>query len=211
MSTQRSLRTVHLSIFLAVALAGPAAAQTVVSTSWTGSATGEWCDATWSNGVPNNGGGTELAVTISEPATVSIAVNNGGPTIDSLNLSAATSGTLTVNNGSGLRVTNANAGGITVAANNTIQVNSSLFLNGSTFTQGGGTINGIQALGGGVTLTNASTINGAGTSANGSGGIGTQENPLALANQSGGLIDANVSGQTLQVQLGGASTNAGTL
>src|SRR5581483_7825709 len=219
MSTQRSLRTVHLSIFLAVALAGPAAAQTVVSTSWTGSATGEWFDATWSNGVPNNGGGTEFAVTISQPATVSIAVNNGGPTIDSLNLSAATSGTLTVNNGSGLRVTNANAGGITVAANNTIQVNSSLFLNGSTFTQGGGTItlaagganNGIQALGGGVTLTNASTINGAGTSANGSGGIGTQENPLALANQSGGLIDANVSGQTLQVQLGGASTNAGTL
>src|SRR5579884_3760876 len=124
---RRCWQPLCLAVVLAAALAGPAAAQTVVSTSWTGAATGEWFDSTWSNGVPNNGGSTEFAVTISQPATVSIAVNNGGPTIDSLNLSAATSGTLTVNNGSGLRFTNANSGGITVAANNTIQVNSSLF------------------------------------------------------------------------------------
>ncbi len=200
-----------IAIVLAAAQVRPAAAQ-VTSVSWTGAATGSWFTNTnWSGGtVPNNGApvGSEYAVTIGGPTDVNVTLDSNA-TIDSLNLSAP-NGVLSIA-GTQLTVTNANSSGITIGTGDSIQVSSNgiLALGGNVFTQGGGSITlgsggSIRATADGQTLTNGSTINGAGN-------IGVNGSNLVLVNQAGGLIDANVSAGTLAIDPTGASSNAGTL
>ena len=102
----------------------------------------------------------------------------------------------------------------TITNNGTITfaTNGVLFLAATTTLGGSGTVtlpnNGssIRAATTGLTLTNASTING------GSGnGIGVLGSALIVTNQSTGLIDANISGANLALAPAAGSTNAGTL
>ena len=186
------------------AATGPARAQ-VTSVSWTGVATGNWfTGGNWSgSAVPNNGApaGSEYAVTIGGPTGVNVTLDSNA-TIDSLNLSA-TNGVLSIA-GTRLTVTNANSSGITIATGDSIQVSSNgiLALGGNVFTQGGGSITlgsggSIRATADGQTLTNGSTINGAGN-------IGVNGSNLVLVNQAGGLIDANVATGTILIDPTGA-------
>ena len=99
-------------------------------------------------------------------------------------------GTIT-NNGT---ITNPNntlqvtGGDVTLTGGGTVTMSSDAFFNEST---------------GGLTLHNVNNL------IEGSGQLG--QNGLALDNQSGGTVNANVSGQTLTLNGGGAVTNAGLL
>jgi fibronectin-binding autotransporter adhesin len=199
-------------------LCGTAPAQSVIGASWTGGANGSWFSTNgmgqainWSTiNVPNNGtpSNTEYAVSITGPSGVTVTAESSA-TVDSLNFSVP-NGVLSITGNIGF--TNNNAGGVFIAATDSIQISGSgtLLVYGNLPVSGGGniTLGGSNTnIGGGfqhLTLTNASTIQG-------TGNIGVNGDSLILANQSGGLINANVSGQTLTVALATGSTNAGTL
>ncbi len=177
--------------------------------SWTGG-TGDWNDAgDWSGGVPNS-------------PTQSVCITNGtmgAPSVVNLNIDASindlqlgTFDTLNFDPGTVLEVfgtqiinagqINVNSGGgqnavLELANNVTLSGNGTLTLANSGM---GGTAIIYQASGG-LTLTNQSTIQGAGT-------IGF--NGLSLINQ--GVVDANTSGQTLElVSMTNGVNNAGGL
>ena len=212
-----------VAVLVAVFLTNAADAQTIVNSSWTGPASGTWfANGNWSpTGAPNNTSNTQFAVTINQPATVSVGVDIGSFTVDSLNLAAATSGLVSIG-GNGfiesLTITNQNSAGITLAANNTIRVLSTgtLFLGttvdfSGSLIQGAGTVN---LTGGKITnttanvgLTNSATINGTGSIGN-SPFAGTGD--FILDNQAGGLIDANSASNNLGLFIRGASSNEGT-
>ena len=85
-----------------------------------------------------------------------------------------------------------------------------LVVDGTVTFQGGGTVEldftsyKIVAGAGGGTLDNQTTIEGAGQ-------IGNNDGLLALNNQAGGTIDADLSGQQIVLDTGNTVTNAGTL
>ncbi len=89
--------------------------------------------------------------------------------------------------------------GIVVAANGTLQFEvATLELTGS---------GGVLLTGGTITGTGSNTFDNDGNNIAGYGSI----TKLALQNEGGGIIDANVSGQTLTIQTGNTISNAGLL
>jgi hypothetical protein len=89
--------------------------------------------------------------------------------------------------------------GIVVAANGTLQFEvATLELTGS---------GGVLLTGGTITGTGSNTFDNDGNNITGYGSI----TKLALQNEGGGIIDANVSGQTLTIQTGNTIGNAGLL
>ena len=177
--------------------------------SWTGG-TGNWNDAVdWNGGVPNS-------------QTQSVCITNGtmaAPSVVNLNIDASindlqlgTFDTLNFDPGTMLEVFGTqiiNAGQINInsggGANAVLELANNVTLSGAgtltlANTGGGGTAIIYQAAGG-LTLTNQSTIQGAGT-------IGF--NGLSLINQ--GTVDANASGQTLEfASMTNGINNAGGL
>ena len=181
------------------------------------------------NTTVNNSGGN---ITAGNGSTVAIdgatilggTLNNTGTgtleTIGTSTLNGSTgSGAITINGTyTGGTSTTTNVLG-TIINNGSMQftggsnANSFLNITGNTTLSGGGTVtlayNGsgagaayIQQSGGSYTLTNQSTIQGAGVIGNGG---------LTVINAPGGLIDANTSGQTLTLNASGGVTNAGLL
>ncbi len=201
----RVILSASLIVFAPLALA-PAQAQTTET--WSLGASGLWNVAgNWSpNGVPNNGGGNTYNVDIVDgSSTVTL---NLAATIDDLTM--GTGNTLVIPTGQQLTVlgpTISNAGAIQV--NGGGGNNAYLVLDGNSTLSGAGTLSMSIASGsgtsyieqgtGGVTLTNSSTIQGAGTIGNGG---------LAVTNS--GTIDANAAGGLLLNGSGGI-TNTGLL
>lgn len=143
--------------------------------------------------------------TVGTPTVVNLTNTVGQ--VNSLQVGA--NNTLNVGNNSelfvnGTQIINNGAINVSAAANNAILVlNSSTTLSGAgalTLSTSGAGGAFIQQGVGGVTLTNQSTIQGAGVIGNGG---------LALGNS--GLVDANTSGQTLFLNGSGGVTNTGTL
>src|SRR5215471_2227881 len=180
-------------------LAGP-------STSWILAGTGNFTTAAnWSNGVPTN----LLNVCISNGTSGTTSTANlGGVNQSVLNLEVDANNTLNINNAASLLVYGSqiiNGGAINLAAGANPTV---LGLTGNTTVSGTGavTLSGganaiINQQVAGLTLTNQSTIQGAGVIGNGGG--------LALNNQ--GTVNANVSAGTLTLNGTGGVTNSGIL
>ena len=177
--------------------------------SWQTAGSGQWTDGgNWSGGVPTSSTNTCITNgTMADPTIVNLtggangSVNNlqlGG--FDTLNIDAnsdfTVSGTQIIN--AGQINLNAGSGGPTI-----LVLDNDVTLSGAgtlTLNSSGGQSAYIQQGVGGLTLTNQSTINGAGIIGNGG---------LALNNQ--GTIDANSSGQTLFLNGSGGITNTSTL
>jgi PEP-CTERM motif len=179
--------------------ATPAAASCTLSspTTWSLMASGNWFTAgNWSTDSVPNSSSTNVCVV---DGTSAVAIN-GSPAVASLQVAAGNSlnvqGTLFVFGPSLI-----NAGTITVP-------NSTLQLGGNVTLSGGGAVQMssdafLNQSSSGLTLTNQdNTIEGTGQ-------LG--QNGLALNNQSGGTVNANVSSGTLSLNGGGAVTNAGLL
>jgi hypothetical protein len=217
MKTERELglnaRMVISSSVTALALLSNLPAQAQTTDTWSLGSSGDWSVATdWSTGVvPNNGtpsGATYNVDIVDGVSTVTLDMN---ATISGL--TTASGNTLAIADGQTLAVvgpTIANGGSIQVnggAGNNAIlDIAGNVTLSGAgTLTLSSATGGGdayIQQASGGLTLTNSSTIQGAGIIGN---------NGLTLVNS--GTIDANtktgVAGITLNG--GGGITNTGTL
>jgi hypothetical protein len=172
---------------------------------WQTAGTGQWTDGgNWSGGVPT--ASTNVCITngtMADPTVVNLTGGQNG-NVDSLQLGGFD--TLNIDANSDFTVSGTqiiNAGQINLnsgAGGNTI-----LILDNNVTLSGGGTLTLVTAGGasayieqgaGGLTLTNQSTIDGAGIIGN---------SGLALNNQ--GTIDANSSGQTLFLN-GGGITNS---
>ena len=185
---------------------------------WTGG-TGNWSDGTfWNNGVPNgaaadvfiDGGNTTVAS--------AVTINTGSYTVGWLTLDAGDS--LIVTNGQSLTVSDAGgfSGAGTLANSGSVALyqgtsTGALSLSGNVSLTEGGTISliaGSEINGNGGTLTNVdNTIEGYSSNAT-SDGLGF--NTIAIVNQAAGTINANVSGQSLNVDPGsGGLTNAGLM
>jgi hypothetical protein len=202
--------TLLLIIFCATcfSLLLPAIAQAQMDT-WKGG-TGNWSNGTmWSGGEPAAGsnvaidGGNATASTVT--LDVDTAINS--LTVDSDDqLIWGLGHQLTVNGGA-----ISNAGQMTINGGN--GTNSALTLGNSTTLSGGGTItlNSPQTNGGGAAFIqgNGTTLTNTNNVIQGFGIIGN--GTLALVNQSGGTIDANVSGGGLALNGTGNVTNAGLL
>jgi hypothetical protein len=179
-------------------------------TSWTTAGAGDFnTAANWNNGVPN----TSLSayITNGTAGTPTFVNVNGSGSV--LNLTIGANSTLNVAPGSvftvaGTSISNAGTFNVTGGSG----TNSYLSLNNSVTLSGPGALvlsygdhNGnatLQQAVAGVTLTNASTIRGDGLIGNGS---------LTVVNAATGVINADVSGQTLTLNPSGEITNAGLL
>jgi hypothetical protein len=168
----------------------------------------------WGTGVPNSTtNGCIINGTTGTPAVANLAANSVASV---LNLQVGTStnanDTLNIGNNSqisvyGTQIINNGAINLNATGNNSyIMLNNSVTLSGTgtitmTAPTAGGT-NFIEQAASGLTLTNQSTIQGAGTIGNGG---------LILANS--GIVDGNVSGSTnaLILNSSGGITNTGTL
>ena len=188
-------------VALGGAVFGPAHAQAATAsgnaTSYQGPAgDANWSDgANWTNGVPNGGSDT----TVNNAHTVN---TDGGNATGTLAIGPVAGSQVNVADGTSLTV------GATLANSGLLTLSGSYY--GATLSLGGTTVSGTGAivlnsgydtLTGSGTVTNQSTIRGAGNL--GAGQIG-------LANAAAGLVDANVSGATLTLQASGAGAgNAG--
>ena len=165
----------------------------------------------WSTGTVPNSSSTNVCITNGTSITPTTVTLDISATVASLQL--ASNNTLSANTGTtlslGPQILNAGKLVFTGGSN----TNTVLGLNTSTTLSGGGTLNLafngsgtgaaiIQQNVGGVTLTNASTIQGTGVIGNGG---------LTVVNQTGGKINANTSGAALTLNGGGGVTNAGLL
>ena len=188
-----------------------AAAQ--AQTDWVTVGSGDFStSANWSSGVPNSA--TNAFVTNGTSGTPSIVDLGLGATGDTANLTIGSFDTLNVELGATLNVFGSlisNNGAISVTggggANGFLGLSNSATLTGAgvlSLSYSGSGAGGAYLVqnAGGVTLTNQSTIQGAGVI--GYGG-------LTVDNASGGTINANVSGQTLTLNASGGVTNAGLL
>ncbi len=156
----------------------------------------------WDNGLPNSS--TDAVINLNN-STVTLDITG-----NVLNLTIGSGNALTTNTGVALNVFGniANAGQITFngggGSNTSLVLNNNLTLSGggmltlSIAGGGGGTF--IQQAVGGLTLTNQSTIEGSGIIGNGG---------LTLSNS--GTINANVSGQALNLNGSGGITNTSLL
>jgi len=169
--------------------------------SWQTSGTGQWLTGSnWSGGVPTSSTNTCITNgTSGTPAVVNLASGSGAGTVNSLQLGGFDTVNLSGHNLEVFGTQITNDGKINVASGR------AFFLDGSTTLSGGGTITiapggfiGTQI--GGGTLTNQSTIDGAGNIGDGS---------LDLINE--GTINANTNGQILSLFIGSGYTNTGTL
>jgi fibronectin-binding autotransporter adhesin len=179
----------------------------VTTETWTGgggSGNTNWSDASnWNNGAITSG--EDILINLTTAATN----EDDNASIGTLTLSNA-GDSVTLANGTSLTVSGniSNNGTITInsaGSGTVLDIGAALMLSGNgSVVLGTGGPNYISGPGGTV-LTNASTISGGNTG--GSDNVG--DGALVLANT--GTINANVSGATLVVQPGGASTNMGTL
>ena len=179
---------------------------TASNDTWLGGS-GNWSNASlWSLGVVPNGNYNALIDSgVVSPVALDVSAGIENLTIDSNDSLSFNPGTqLTINGG-----TISNAGEIII--NGGGGSNTYLLLGANTTLSGGGTVTLSTVSGGGsaiiqgsgFTLTNSNnTIEGSGIIGNGS---------LALVNQSGGVIDANSSGQALLLNGSGGITNSGLL
>jgi fibronectin-binding autotransporter adhesin len=181
------------------------------TTFWSTSGAGNFLTAgNWSNGVPDMATNATIANgTIGTPTVVNLNGSAGSV----LDLTLGANDSLNVNLNSSLSIYGAsasNGGTITVTAgsgNNTfLELDSNVALTGSgTLTLSYGDHNGnafVEESGGSFTLTNSSTIEGDGIIGNGG---------LTFANATGGIVNANVSAQSLTLNGTGGITNAGLL
>ena len=161
---------------------------------------------TWSAGSPNSA--TNACIINAGPTLVTLGPSAVG-NVNSLQLGS--NNTLNLLNNSqlnvfGTQIINNGAIGLNAGANNAVLLmETSTTLSGAgvlTLSQSGGGAAVIEQAVGGLALTNASTIQGAGTIGN---------NGLAVNNQATGIINANATGLTLVMNGGGAVTNAGLL
>src|SRR5579875_2482366 len=165
---------------------------------------------TISNTVNNSGGNiTANAGTVTVNSTI-----NGG-TLNAINGGTLTSGTATLNGVTISSGTTYNVGGQTflqgtITNNGTITVpNNTLTIQGGDVTlTGGGTVTMssdafINQASGGLTLHNVNNT------IQGTGQLG--QNGMALDNQAGGIVNANINGGTLFLNGNGLVTNAGLL
>ncbi len=197
-----------LSVSFAVGSAHAAPCTLVGSVSTWNDGNGNWSNnADWIGGVPNSS--SQNACITDGTSTVTFDIN---ASVADLHL--ASGNTLTTNLNTQLSVFGTqiiNAGQIQL--NGGGNTNSFLNIANNVALQGGGTLTlsvapgagsaFIQGNAGGLTLTNVdNTIQGAGVIGN---------NGLALTNDVGGTINANVSGQGLLLDGGGLVTNAGLL
>jgi fibronectin-binding autotransporter adhesin len=163
---------------------------------WSLGASGNWSVAgNWAPSGEPNSSSTNVCI-VDNTSTVTLNVS---ATIASLQIASGNSldmaNTLFVNgpsisNGGTITVPGTTLqfeGSTTLSGGGTVQMSSDAFVNESTS---------------GLTLSNASTIEGTGQ-------LG--QNGLALTNESGGTVSANVSGGTLTLNGGGLVTNAGLL
>jgi hypothetical protein len=176
----------------------------VTTDTWKGGASGDWSVAgNWNNGAITSG--EDILINTTTAATSddsnfnigTLTLSNAGDSVTILNnviLSVAgnitNNGTITIDSG-GNNTFLTLPGSITLSGTGTLVLGQS----GPNYIDGNG----------GVTLTNASTITG-GNNAN-SDFIGNGH--VLIANT--GTINANVSGDGMQINPGGASTNTGTL
>jgi hypothetical protein len=179
---------------------------------WTLAAGGNWSPGDWSGGVPNSATTSACIIngTSGTPTTVTLNVS---ATVDDLQLGSFD--TLSTNTNTQLAVAGTqiiNDGAIALNGgsgyNTILQLGSNVTLSGvgtltlSTATGGGQAI--IDQAVGGLTLTNANNT------IQGNGIIGL--NGLSLVNQSGGTVNANVSGATLALSsMSSGVTNGGLL
>jgi fibronectin-binding autotransporter adhesin len=168
-------------------------------TSWQTSGSGQWLTGSnWSGGVPTSS--TNACITNGTSGTRTVVNLAGGAgTVNSLQLG----GFDTVNfSDHGLEVFGTqiiNDGQINMASGTVLFLDGSTTLSGAgTITESAGAFIGTQI--GGGTLTNQSTIQGAGNIGDGS---------LDLINE--GTVNANTNGQILSLFIGSGYTNTGTL
>jgi fibronectin-binding autotransporter adhesin len=152
---------------------------------------------------------------------------NGG-TVNLENAITVTGGTLNTSGGGVMNGQNVTLNGVTVSTGSTLTDTDLTELRGTITNNGTITVpnNTLQVTGGDVTLTGGGTVmmssdaflnestggltlHNVNNTIEGSGQLG--QNGLALDNQSGGTVNANVSGQTLTLNGGGLVTNAGLL
>ncbi len=209
---RRLLPSLLLLLVLSVSFAaGSAQAQCTLSspTTWNMGGNGNWStNGDWNPAVFPNSSATNVCIT---NGTSTVTLDTNASVAD---LQLATGNILTTNLGTQLSVFGTqilNAGQIVL--NGGGGANTLLTLDNNVTLSGGGTVNlnvaggggstFIQQGVGGLTLTNAdNTIQGAGIIGN---------NGLALTNDAGGTINANVSGATLTLNGGGLIGNAGLL
>jgi hypothetical protein len=131
-------------------------------------------------------------------------INATGTTLDGTTTAVVNNGNLFGINTTTVKGTITNNGAISFASFGIFSLGANTTLGGTGTLTLGNNSSSIRVAADGLVLSNASTVNGA-------GGIGVNGANLVLANQNGGLIDANVNATTLSVNTSGASTNAGTL
>jgi hypothetical protein len=179
--------------------------------SWHTSGTGQWTNAgNWSGGLPTSV--TNVCITNGTSGTPTVVNGVGNPgevaslqlgSFDTLNITGTSGqnflqvyGSQIINNGQ-INVSAGNSNALIFIWNSNTTLSGAGTLTLSTSGSGGAYIGQQQA---GMSLTNQSTIDGAGNI--GDGG-------LTLHNQ--GTIDANTNGKILSLSVGGTSTNTGTL
>ena len=181
------------------------------------------CDSTWSDGNSNwNNAGNWSPSGVPNSSSINVCITDGTSAVNldigaSVgNLSLASGNTLSLLNGTSLA-----ADGGTVANAGLINVNGGSGSNtfffagaGTTTLSGGGTVTLNVAGGGGSTFVRQSaggvTLLNQDNLIQGAGSIG--DDGLALSNGASGTVNANASGQTLDVNSGnGGVTNAGLL
>jgi fibronectin-binding autotransporter adhesin len=184
----------------------------VITDTWTGGGGSDtnWSDASnWNSGAPTTGDSvvinTTTAATVDD-FNISIAnltLSNAGDSVTTTGANLTVNGSITNNGSINLVANTFGAQGILTIAGNSTLTGTGVLLLGNDTTQ--------NFIGGasGVTLTNASTIEGGTAMSGGYAAVG--QGQITLANS--GTINANVSGGTLYINpiSSGASTNTGTL
>jgi len=156
---------------------------------------------------PNYGATFDSGLTVNNQGTITVDSGATLALIGNTTIVGATSSAAQIS-GSQTRGSINNSGAIelgTTAASATLNIGATVTLYGTgtlTLENGGDVVTGAS---GGGELFNYGTIAGAGSTDNSSG------NGLTLANEAGGVIDADVSGQTLAINTGNTVENAGTL
>ena len=138
-------------------------------------------------------GATNGAITITDGSTYTAGTNNLTKAFGTLNLGTSTGGTLALTAGAQLQLT----GDLTLTGPGSL-----------TMTSSGLNIAQIGTDGYSRTLTNESTIQGAGLIGS---NVGSLYQNLSVDNAANGLILANAAGQTLQIGGTGSTSNEGTL
>ncbi len=204
------IATLLLIVFTVAAGTGYAQCTLSSPSTWSLGTTGNWNVAgNWSpSGVPNSSS-TNVCI-VDGVSTVNLT--NLSPTVDNLqlasgnaldistNISLTVAGTSISNAGSIVLNGGDGANGLLIVGSSDVTLTGGGTVTLSTATGGGSAY--IEQEAGGYTLTNSNnTIQGDGIIGN---------NGLAVVNDTGGTISANISGQTLLIDGGGSITNNGT-